>query len=155
MSGSEWYREGLAFECTQCGACCTGPEGYVLVSDDEADRMARAMKLKPAVFRERYLRKLSIGWSLNEKGTEHGQDCVFLDRETLPGKAVCGIYEHRPLQCRTFPWWPENLQSQRAWKRLGRGCEGVGRGGIVRIEEIRIERDRMIEAGQGEAARAP
>lgn len=125
----------------------------MLVSDEEADRMAEWVGMSKAAFRKKNLRKLSIGWSLNEKGTEHGQDCVFLDRETIPGKAICGIYEVRPLQCRTFPWWPENLQSQRAWKRLGRHCEGVGRGNMVPISEIRIERQRMIDAGQGEVAR--
>ena len=28
----EWYRDGLRFECTRCGACCTGAPGYVWVT---------------------------------------------------------------------------------------------------------------------------
>ncbi len=39
---SEWFDQpdetgqpGLRFACTMCGNCCTGPEGYVLVSDTQ------------------------------------------------------------------------------------------------------------------------
>ena len=28
-----WYSEGLRFECTQCGACCSGEPGYVWVDE--------------------------------------------------------------------------------------------------------------------------
>ena len=34
-----WYRDGLRFACTRCGACCTGAPGYVWV-DRRADRPA-------------------------------------------------------------------------------------------------------------------
>ena len=35
-----WYQDGLAFECTRCGACCTGAPGYVWVNDEEIARLA-------------------------------------------------------------------------------------------------------------------
>ena len=141
MSEHEWYSEGLPFECTQCGACCTGAEGYVLVSDDESRAIATRLGVSYDVFLKKYTHMTPAGRSLTERATAHGQDCVFLDRETLPGKAVCSLYEHRPMQCRTFPWWPENLRSERTWARVGRQCEGVGRGRIVPVEAIRIDRD--------------
>lgn len=150
MPRDEWYADGLRFECTLCGNCCTGPEGYVLVSDSEADAIARHLGVATERFLRDYTRQTPAGRSLNEVKTEHGMDCVFLDRAAVPGKAVCGLYGLRPLQCRTFPWWPENLRDRRAWERLARACEGVGRGPLVRIEEIRIERDRQ-RAATGDA----
>jgi Fe-S-cluster containining protein len=141
-SSDEWFApQGLRFECTQCGACCTGPAGYVTVTDDDCAAIATLIGEDLARFLERYTHETPLGRSLNERPTEHGQDCVFLDRGSVPGKAVCGIYEARPLQCRTFPWWPGHLGSPKAWRRLGRECEGVGRGGFVPVEDIRVSRD--------------
>jgi len=138
----EWYASGLRFECTGCGACCTGPPGYVHFNDDEAQAMANRVGLTTEQFRKAYARKSPMGWSLREHKTAHGYDCVFLDRITQPGKALCKVYNDRPAQCRTFPWWPEILSSEKAWKATGRECEGIGRGDFVPIERIRIERDR-------------
>lgn len=139
-----WIPEnGLRFECTGCGACCTGPPGYVTYTPDEGRDIAKHLGLAEDRFLERYTHDTPAGRSLKEHLTEHGYDCVFLDRESVPGKAVCSIYEHRPLQCRTFPWWPEHLRSQSAWRQLGRECEGVGRGDFVPLSEITIEAKRQ------------
>ena len=35
-----WYRDGLRFECTQCGKCCTGAPGYVWLTIPEIYRIA-------------------------------------------------------------------------------------------------------------------
>ena len=35
-----WYKDGLRFECTQCGACCSGEPGFVWVADEEIAGMA-------------------------------------------------------------------------------------------------------------------
>ena len=146
--GQEWYADGLEFECTMCGACCTGDPGVVRFSDQEAKGIARRLGVTVASFLERFTHHIGGGRrSLNEVETEHGFDCVFLDRNTMPGKAVCSLYEDRPLQCRTFPWWPENLKSPRSWQRVAKSCEGVGRGQMVPISEIRIQRDRQRTEG--------
>jgi Fe-S-cluster containining protein len=137
---AEWYARGLRFECTQCGRCCTGPPGYVGVTAQEAQAIADRLGLTLDAFYAQHAQRTRDGWSLGEVKTEHGYDCVFLDRTTLPGRAVCGIYEDRPTQCRTFPWWPENLRTRRRWEALGRTCEGVGRGAVVPIEAIRVQR---------------
>jgi Fe-S-cluster containining protein len=146
---AEWYAaDGLQFECTECGACCTGPPGYVAVSDDEAEAIAARLGIDVDTFWGTYTRDDVNGPSLREQRSAYGWDCIFLDRTTVPGRAICSVYEARPLQCRTFPWWPEHLRSPKAWARLGRQCEGIGRGAFVPVEHIRIERDRQ-------AARTP
>ncbi len=125
-----------------CGACCTGSPGYVAFTEEEARGMASRLGLSVDAFYARFARRLrGVGWSLRERRTEHGYDCVFLDRESQPGKALCAIHDARPAQCRTWPFWPENLRTRAAWERTARACEGVGRGAVVTIERIRAARD--------------
>ena len=55
---------GLRFRCTMCGNCCTGPEGYVLVSDDEASALAARLGVTTQAFLDAYTRPTSAGRSL-------------------------------------------------------------------------------------------
>ena len=141
---SEWYDQGLRFSCTQCGNCCTGPPGAVWFTPEEGVEMAKELGLSVSAFRKQYARKLHDGWSLNEHLTEAGYDCIFLDRTTQPGKALCRVYRTRPKQCQTWPFWPENLRTPAHWNRARdtTPCPGMDQGNIVPIEQIRIQRDQ-------------
>lgn len=144
-----WFApDGLRFECTECGACCTGPPGAVRFDAQEADTIASKLGITRKEFLDRYTRMAGRSRSLIELETVHGFDCVFLDRETVPGKAVCSIYDARPTQCRTFPWWREHTRSPKAWARAARQCEGIGRRDFVPIERItrEVERQRLADA---------
>ncbi|MDA0802418.1 MAG: hypothetical protein O2819_01485 [Planctomycetota bacterium] len=46
-------------------------------------------------------------------------------------------------QCRTWPFWTENLASPAAWKlaKAKTPCPGMDGGPIIPIESIRIQRD--------------
>jgi hypothetical protein len=138
----EWFDErgGLRFACTQCGNCCSGSPGYVLVSVEEIRALAMRLRIDEAEFRSRYTKRTALGVSLVETRTEHGLDCVFLDREAKPGKAICGVYEDRPGQCRTWPFWGINLKSERSWRNAAQTCPGMGKGTLYPPEEIRIQR---------------
>ncbi len=136
------HDRGLRFRCTQCGSCCTGPSGYVKFTDDEAVSMAATLGVPIDEFMRTYTHETPMGRSLTERKTEHGYDCVFLDRETVPGKAVCGLYDARPAQCRTWPFWKTNLSSEHAWRRAAIDCPGIDRGQrVVPSDEIRRQRD--------------
>ncbi|MHC4127582.1 MAG: YkgJ family cysteine cluster protein [Planctomycetota bacterium] len=147
-TAQEWYAEGLRFECTQCGNCCTGPPGTVWFTPAEAKRMATGLGLEPEAFHERYARVVDGRWSLRERRTPAGFDCVFLDRASAPEGAVCSIYEVRPAQCRTWPFWPENLASKRVWETVKRRtpCPGMGEGPVIPAEKIRNLRDATPES---------
>ncbi len=143
----QWYADGLRFTCTQCGNCCTGPAGYVWITDDDVAQMAKHFKLDQPTFVDRYARKVRGRWSLVEHKTEHGYDCIFLDRKSEPGKALCSIYDARPAQCRTWPFWPENLTTPQAWEDVKRQtpCPGMDSGRLVPVTQIRIMRDATPE----------
>ncbi|MEM1330756.1 MAG: YkgJ family cysteine cluster protein [Planctomycetota bacterium] len=135
---------GLRFSCTMCGNCCSGPEGYVLFTDEEGDAMARSLGLAREVFDQEYTRETPLGTSLAEKpGPDGSNDCVFLDRERVPGRAVCGLYDARPEQCRTWPFWGSTLESPSAWRRAGETCPGLNTGDLIPPEQIRVLRAKV------------
>lgn len=134
---------GLRFTCTMCGNCCTGPHGFVIVSDAECEGLARRLGITVDQFKAQHTHIMSEGRSLNEKRTTFGLDCIFLDRKKIPGKAVCGVYEDRPAQCRSWPFWPSLLKSRSAWESAGKTCPGLGKGQLHTLTQIRIHRDSV------------
>lgn len=155
-----WYKQGLKFTCTCCGNCCTGGPGYVWISEEEIRRLAAHLKLTPEETVEQHCRKIGGKFSLKEtRSISGGYDCAFL-REIKPprksrrgeaivqAKRVCGIYEVRPLQCRTWPFWPENLESQADWEIETRKCPGMNTGKhypVARIHELRDASDWPVK----------
>jgi Fe-S-cluster containining protein len=148
-----WYAQGLRFTCTCCGNCCTGGPGFVWISEEEICRLAAHLKLTPQQTVERYCRKINGRFSLKESRSLSGNyDCVFLKEIKPPrtsrraqvivqARRVCGIYEARPLQCRTWPFWPENLESPADWKSKTRMCPGMNTGKHFPLEKIETLRD--------------
>ena len=139
---AEWFEPGLSFKCTQCGNCCTGPSGYVWFTDEEAEAMADYLGLSEREFRKRYTRRKFGKSTLDETKRNGRYDCVFLTWNE-DGSAGCSIYRVRPRQCRTWPFWPENLASRRAWDEAATTCPGMRRtdGTFVPADEVRVIRD--------------
>ena len=147
-----WYADGLNFTCSQCGNCCTGGPGFVWISRQEIVRLAEFLGITPAQTVEKYCRKIDGQFSLNEYRNSAGlYDCVFLKEQKVTVNGVtqtrrgCSVYEVRPLQCRTWPFWPENLEDLEAWARASRRCHGLGTGHRhftrERSEALRVAED--------------
>lgn len=107
--------------------------------------MAALLGMDEQAFLDRYTHSTPMGRSLDERRGPRGYDCVFLDRDSVPGKAICSVYEARPMQCRTWPFWPENLRSRQAWERAGRSCPGINTGPAYEPKAIRLSIERMLE----------
>lgn len=131
-----WYANGLNFKCTECGQCCTGAPGYIWVNDQEIEQIAAHLNLSIEEFAQRYLRRVKGRFSLNEHPKTF--DCAFLKDKK------CQIYSVRPTQCRTFPWWPKQLKSERDWQEAAQCCEGIQLNApLVPFETI--EQQRLIQ----------
>lgn len=113
-----WYRKGLRFSCTQCGKCCTGSPGYVWVTEEEMVKMARSLKLTLSAFKRLYVRRVGHRFALVEQKSEN-HSCVFYQDKK------CRVYQNRPLQCQTYPFWKENLHSKESWDQAAKTCEGI------------------------------
>jgi Fe-S-cluster containining protein len=123
-----WYHDGLRFECTRCGNCCTGAPGYVWLDDDEIRAIAEHRGEPRDEIVARFTRSAHRGRTLREKSNG---DCVFFER----GRG-CTIYPVRPRQCRTWPFWESNLRTESAWERTCLVCPGSGKGELISAEEI-------------------
>jgi Fe-S-cluster containining protein len=134
---SPWYRDGLKFTCTRCGACCTGAPGYVWVVAEEIDRLAAFLGMPVDEFTRAYVRQVGDRFSLIERP---GGDCIF-----WAARAGCTVYPARPVQCQTWPFWPENLTTRRAWNQATRICPGSDAtdGRVFSVEEIRSTAARV------------
>ncbi len=134
---SPWYAEGLRFSCQpECGACCVdhGSYAYVYLEGDDAARLASFLESDLDSFLETHT-EVDDGERILRM---NGPECPFLDG------ARCTVYPARPAQCRTFPFWSENLASRRAWRRLREFCPGIDRGerhDLIAIEDQRRKRD--------------
>lgn len=100
--------------------------------------MAKVLELTFETFLARYALATEDGWTLKEKPAPNGVDldCSLLARDEDTGKTTCTVHSARPVQCRTWPFWPGNLRSPRSWERAARDCEGINRGGKVSFQEI-------------------
>ena len=89
--------------CSSChGNCCIGESGYIWISENEILNLAKYLKISQNEVREKYLYKASYKYSIQEiQLDENNFSCCFLNVE----KKQCMIYEVRPMQCRTFPFW--------------------------------------------------
>lgn len=118
-----FFDQGVKFECTQCGLCCTGEAGQVLVNQQEIEQIKRVT----GWLSEEFLRDVPDGKSLIER--DNG-DCIFFEERR------CLIHSIKPTQCRTYPFWVRNLRSEAAWQKASEDCEGIGRGKQYSKEEI-------------------
>lgn len=145
-----WYKEGLHFECTQCGECCTGSSGLVAFTMREARGMADELDLSTEDFLERYAQPSTDDegvWEMREVASPFGWDCILLDRCEDSGVTRCIAHQHRPSQCRTWPFWPDNLKNPKSWERAGRACEGIGSGRLVPLRVIQKDMDETPDWG--------
>lgn len=133
-----WFKNGLCFECTGCGACCTGAPGYVWISDEEIDRIASFLSLSRETFIRLHVRKVNGRQCLIEMPKTY--DCVFFKNRR------CTIYPVRPTQCRTYPWWPQVLESEETWNEEAQRCEGISAcAEKVASEEIESQLKKQVE----------
>jgi hypothetical protein len=124
-----WWQDGVRFQCQGSGKCCVshGEFGFVYLTLEDRQRMAAVLKLTTATFTRRYCKKTDGVFHLKDLDRP---ECVFLEKKR------CTVYEARPMQCRTWPFWPE-VMNPKAWaKDVKAFCPGVGKGPLIKAEEI-------------------
>jgi uncharacterized protein len=112
-----WFHKGLRFQCTGCGQCCTGSDGYVFLSQDDLIKLADHFKLSVSEFVDRYTRIVDGQTCLLDSPSS--DQCIFLKDNR------CSAYQARPVQCSTFPWWLYNLESPENWRSAASRCVGI------------------------------
>ncbi|WP_421717123.1 YkgJ family cysteine cluster protein [Arcobacter arenosus] len=89
--------------CDTCeGNCCIGESGNIWINKQEIENLSNHLDISLEELRFRFLEKRGYKYSIKEiKLSSDNYACIFFDLE----KKQCSIYEARPIQCRTFPFW--------------------------------------------------
>lgn len=116
--------EKLQFKCKGCGYCCRHEPGLVLFSKDDLKAMAAQLSCTMDDFLKTYCqivyRDNKQLYTIKEK---KNNDCVFWEQG-------CTIYESRPYQCRSYPFWKDICTSEETWKAEKRYCPGIDDGPV-------------------------
>ncbi len=122
-----FWNQGIRFQCQGSGKCCVsrGDYGYVYLTLEDRRRLAKYLKLKTQQFTRKYCSQKEGYYYLKNEAKE----CRYLKG------TQCGVYKARPIQCRTWPFWPENLKAKN-WTGIKKYCPGVGKGKLYSKNEI-------------------
>jgi Fe-S-cluster containining protein len=105
--------------CRECkGKCCTGKSGYIWVQKNEILALAAILKIKIEDFILQYLSKIDFRYTLKEIPFEDGFACILFDT----ANHSCKVYDARPSQCRSFPFWEYFKHRQ---KEVEDECTGI------------------------------
>ena len=141
-----WWAEGVRFTCQpDCGRCCDEPGGIVYLSRNDVERLAQHANLTVPEYLKKDCTTTLDGRYVLRSNQSDGI-CIYLDENKQ-----CTIYEVRPQQCKAFPWWAENLRSQRSWKQVKASFPGLTAEDaiLIRGEEIQIHVNADRQSTQG------
>lgn len=130
-------KEGLRFECQETGRCCAlyGSEGYVILTPEDAARLEKHLGQPKSEFTQVGLFRDRRGNAKNELTAllflkDSQQECRFLKNRK------CTVYEARPTQCRTFPFWEDNFEGKHWKAEVIKTCKGIGKGKLYSKKEV-------------------
>tara|TARA_Y100000996_G_C22179800_1_gene502323 strand:- start:81 stop:548 length:468 start_codon:yes stop_codon:yes gene_type:complete len=125
------YNNGIRFECQGSGNCCVSRNsyGYVYLSEKDLKRFSKYFKIPLKNFKDKYCQTTDGFIHLAEKPEFEG-NCIFLKEKK------CSVYESRPSQCRTWPFWNENMNTKVWNKDISMNCPGIGKGKLLNKKEI-------------------
>lgn len=120
--------EAIRFACQKgCTNCCD-QKGFVYLSEQDVTRAAKFVGLSQKRFESQYIYRTRHQRRFRKPPDKQ---CPFLEG------GGCSIHPAKPTQCRTFPFWPELIDSERSWKGLARFCPGIGKGPLIQIAAAR------------------
>jgi glycosyltransferase involved in cell wall biosynthesis/Fe-S-cluster containining protein len=130
-----WFGEGLRFKCLpNCTECC-GQNGAIFLSGYDIKQLAKTQGMTEEAFAEKHTHVFG-GKRIALKWTDEGR-CPFV---TSTG---CSVHGSHPVQCQTFPFWPEHAMNPTGWEKAKRRCPGVGFGELYDGEHIENEMTRV------------
>jgi len=132
MTKAHFYTTGLNFSCKRCSSCCRYDQGFVFLSEKDLEKLTAGLDMDKAQFVKAYCR-----WVAGMQGTEtlslkekSNKDCIFWET------SGCSVYNVRPFQCSSFPFWPSILSSYESWKIAASACPGMNTGKLHTQEAI-------------------
>lgn len=132
----------LRFHCRKgCTRCCEG-KGFVYLTVRDVERAASFLGLPQSQFETQYVVRSGHILRLRQNASLAGKAhfCVFLT------ESGCSIHPAKPLQCKSFPFWPEIIEESGRWEATAEWCPGIGMGRLVQIGTAHERAQRMRNA---------
>ena len=126
----EIFYNGMKFKCQGSANCCVsrGNYGFVYLSVKDLNRLSKYFNITVNNFKKNYC--VSSNGYLHLKEIYSNGNCQFLNNKK------CSIYPARPTQCRTWPFWNENMNTKKWNKELINFCPGIGKGKKISFSMI-------------------
>ena len=123
--GKKFFENSIKFECQGSSNCCVsrGTYGFVYLSSKDLKRLSKFFSISILQFVKIYCDRTD-GYLHLKEINENG-NCQFL-KETK-----CSVYMSRPIACRTWPFWKENMNTKKWNKELINFCPGIGKGKLI------------------------
>ena len=124
MNKKRWFDKAISFACTSCGKCCKSYKNQikVYVNIAEALQISDHIDMDIKDFQQKYI-EIHYDQDSNElislKSNDTKSNCIFLKENQ------CSIYQVRPTQCRTYPYWPQIMLDKASWLEEAKACEGI------------------------------
>jgi Fe-S-cluster containining protein len=96
----------------------------VYITEADLRNIAEFVGLSAQDFEKRYIIRYRHVLRLRKP---RKSQCHFL---TATG---CIVHPVKPVQCRTYPFWPELVETVAAWKAEGTRCPGIHKGQLIQI----------------------
>jgi Fe-S-cluster containining protein len=106
----------IAFQCQQCGDCCSG-RGGIFVKPQEVEDMAGLLALPVEEFCRLYVEASAMGPRLTIADSGF---CVFLMEGNL-----CRVHPVKPFICRQWPFLPILLVDPDELEHAKTACPGI------------------------------
>ena len=118
--------------------------------------MAEALDLETRVFEARFVATApdpneagALRPTLRQRSEGEGGRCVLLE-----GSRDCSVYDVRPKQCATYPFWPSVLESPEGFERARATCPGIRveatpemkAAAFARLEAVYAELESLLAA---------
>jgi uncharacterized protein len=118
------------FKCQRCSSCCRKSPGVVFLTKEDAEKIINYLKISMNDFINKYCREIFR----NDKSIlglleKPNFDCIFWEN------GGCAVYQARPIQCVTYPYWPVILESENRWNNEMNNCLGINKKGSLTIED--------------------
>ena len=135
----EIFKNGIKFKCQGSSNCCIsrGSYGYVYLNKKDLINIAKYINVSINLFKKKYC-EYSNGY-LHLKEIKTNGNCQFLENKK------CSIYSARPIQCRTWPFWKENMNIKKWNEELTNFCPGIGKGKLISSSMIQKKINRELK----------
>jgi Fe-S-cluster containining protein len=114
----------MRFACQPgCTRCCD-TKGFVYITENDLRRIAKHLGLSAKAFEIQYVIRYKHILRLRKP---RKSQCHFLT------KGGCSVHVVKPVQCRTYPFWPELVENAVAWQDEAARCPGINKGQLIQI----------------------